>query len=205
MYDGVKTRVRKVGGNSDHFPVMIGLHLGLALCTFMFALVMDVLMRRIQGKMSWCMLFADNIVLIDKTRDGVNTQLEIWRQILESKGFKLSRTKIEYLECKFSGETQGGEGEGVGDIDGDVTHRIGAGWMKWRLASDVLCDKKVPPKLKEMKNEVPSFGMVSTPSLLLYWWRNLSSNPVKREGHQIQRKAGIQPVGIGRKGEKESH
>ncbi|KAK4359974.1 hypothetical protein RND71_022203 [Anisodus tanguticus] len=35
-----------------------------------------------------------------------------------------------------------------GEIDEDVTHRIGAGWMKWRLTSGVLCDKKVPPKLK---------------------------------------------------------
>ncbi|XP_070002810.1 uncharacterized protein [Nicotiana sylvestris] len=33
-------------------------------------------------------------------------------------------------------------------IDEDVTHRIGVGWMKWRLASGVLCDKKVPPLLK---------------------------------------------------------
>ncbi|KAF3643834.1 putative pre-mRNA-processing factor 6-like [Capsicum annuum] len=35
-----------------------------------------------------------------------------------------------------------------GEIDEDVSHRIGAGWMKWKLASEVLCDKKVPPKLK---------------------------------------------------------
>src|SRR6185295_6703177 len=35
-----------------------------------------------------------------------------------------------------------------GDIDDDVSHRIKAGWMKWRQASGVLCDKKVPQKLK---------------------------------------------------------
>ncbi|KAF3670237.1 F-box protein PP2-A15 [Capsicum annuum] len=35
-----------------------------------------------------------------------------------------------------------------GEIDEDVSHRIGAGWMKWKLASGVLCDKKVSPKLK---------------------------------------------------------
>ncbi|KAG5585655.1 hypothetical protein H5410_046089 [Solanum commersonii] len=36
-----------------------------------------------------------------------------------------------------------------GDIDDDVTHRIGVTWMKWRLASSVLCDKKIPSRLKE--------------------------------------------------------
>jgi hypothetical protein len=35
-----------------------------------------------------------------------------------------------------------------GDIDEDVRNRISAGWLKWRQASGVLCDKKVPQKLK---------------------------------------------------------
>ncbi|KAF3633985.1 GDP-mannose transporter GONST1 [Capsicum annuum] len=37
---------------------------------------------------------------------------------------------------------------GNGKIDEDVSYRIGAGWINWRLASGILCDKKVPPKLK---------------------------------------------------------
>jgi len=36
-----------------------------------------------------------------------------------------------------------------GDIDEDVRHRISAGWLKWRQASGVLCDKRVPQKLKD--------------------------------------------------------
>jgi hypothetical protein len=35
-----------------------------------------------------------------------------------------------------------------GDIDEDVSHRIKAGWMKWRRASRVLCNKRVPRKFK---------------------------------------------------------
>ena len=35
-----------------------------------------------------------------------------------------------------------------GDIDADVSHRIKVGWIKWRQASDILCDKRVPQKLK---------------------------------------------------------
>lgn len=35
-----------------------------------------------------------------------------------------------------------------GVIDDEITNRIGAGWLKWRLASGILCDKEVPQKLK---------------------------------------------------------
>jgi hypothetical protein len=36
-----------------------------------------------------------------------------------------------------------------GDIDEDVSHRIKAGWLKWRQAAGVLCDPRVPHKLKD--------------------------------------------------------
>ena len=36
----------------------------------------------------------------------------------------------------------------AGEIDVDVTHRIKAGWCKWRSASRVLCDKRIPTRLK---------------------------------------------------------
>ena len=35
-----------------------------------------------------------------------------------------------------------------GGIDEDVNHQIKAGWMKWHQASGILCDKRVPQKLK---------------------------------------------------------
>jgi hypothetical protein len=36
-----------------------------------------------------------------------------------------------------------------GEIDEDVSYRIRAGWVKWRQTSGVLCDRKVPQKLKD--------------------------------------------------------
>jgi len=95
MYDGAKTRVRTVGGDSEYFPVITGLHQGSALSPFLFALVMDALTHHIQGEVPWCMLFADDIILIDETRGGVNERLEIWRHALESEGLELSRRKWE--------------------------------------------------------------------------------------------------------------
>ncbi|XP_070019852.1 uncharacterized protein [Nicotiana sylvestris] len=111
-----------------------------------------------------------DIMLIDESCSGVNTRLEAWQKTLESKGLKLSRMKMECLECKFNVGTREVEVDMKLDtqvipksdsfkylrsviqvnkeIDEDVTHRIGAGWMKWRLSSGVLYNRNVPPRLK---------------------------------------------------------
>jgi hypothetical protein len=112
MYDNVVTSVRACDGETSDFPLKIGLHQGSALSPYIFALVMDAVTRDIQGEIPWCMLFADDVVLIDESRIGVDRKLELWRQTLESKGFRLSRTKIKYMRCEFSS---------VRSEDGDVT------------------------------------------------------------------------------------
>ncbi|KAL6586086.1 hypothetical protein OROMI_002730 [Orobanche minor] len=35
-----------------------------------------------------------------------------------------------------------------GELDGDVAHRIKAGWLKWKSATGVLCDPDMPHRLK---------------------------------------------------------
>ena len=105
-------------GDSDDFPIKIGLHQGSALSPYLFALVMDEVTRDIQGDIPWCMLFADDVVLVDDSRARVNRKLEMWRHALESKGFRLSRTKTEYTRCGFS-TTRHDEEEEV-NLDGHV-------------------------------------------------------------------------------------
>ena len=61
------------------------LHQGSTLSLYLFALVMDELTKHIQTDVPWCMLFADDIVLVDETKKGVNTKFELWRSNLESK------------------------------------------------------------------------------------------------------------------------
>lgn len=48
------------------------------------------------------MLFGDVIVLIDETRKWVSSRLEAWREALESRGFKISRSKTIYMDCRFN-------------------------------------------------------------------------------------------------------
>jgi len=113
MYDKVRTRVRTLVGDTDDFPIDIGLNQELASSPFLFTIVIDELTRGIKDEIPWCMLFANDIALIDETREGVNTKLEWWRDTLEAKGFKLSRSKTKYLHCRFSA--------GEGDVANEVT------------------------------------------------------------------------------------
>ena len=46
-----------------------------------------------------------------------------------------STTKYKYLGSIIQRD---------GEIDGDVNHRIQAGWLKFRAATAVLCDRKIP-------------------------------------------------------------
>ncbi|KAH1265348.1 LINE-1 retrotransposable element ORF2 protein [Glycine max] len=150
MYDRVSTSVRTQGGESDDFPITIGLHQGSTLSPYLFTLILDVLTEQIQEIAPRCMLFADDIVLLGESREELNERLETWRRALETHGFRLSRSKSEYMECKFNKRRRVSNSEDDGEIEGDVNHRIQAGWMKWRKASGVLCDAKVPIKLKGM-------------------------------------------------------
>ena len=101
MYDGIMANVRTCGGITSDFFITIGLHQESTLSPFLFSIVIDELTRAIQDEILWCMLFADDIVLV-AMRVRVNAKLELWRQTLESRGFRLSRAKTEYMECKFS-------------------------------------------------------------------------------------------------------
>src|SRR6185312_6921662 len=73
--------------------------------------------RDIQGEIPWCMLFADDVVLVDESRTWVNSKLGLWRRTLESKGFSLSRTKTEHMMCDFSATMHEG---GDVSLDGQV-------------------------------------------------------------------------------------
>ncbi|KAF3621797.1 Mitochondrial pyruvate carrier 1 [Capsicum annuum] len=107
------------------------------------------------SEVPYCLLFTDDVVLIDETELMLN-----WSGVSHESDVvnKLDTYSINKRESfKYMGSII----QEDGDIDEDVTHRIGARWMKWRLASRIMCDKKVPPKIKGK-----FYGVVVTPALL---------------------------------------
>jgi len=108
--------------------------------------------------------FAEDIVIIDETRDGANDELEQWRDTLEAKGFKLTRSKDECLKFWFN-EGKGGIANEVSiggvaipkvekfrylglviqeklDVNEDINQRIKVRWQKWKNASRVFAIKR---------------------------------------------------------------
>ena len=97
MYHGATTIVRSAAGLTKEFKVGVGLHHGSALSAFLFAIIIDRLTEDIRKDAPWDMLFADDIVLCRQNHRELEEDLEIWRNALERRGLKVSRSKTEYL------------------------------------------------------------------------------------------------------------
>lgn len=96
---GAKTRVRSGAGMTDTFGVGVGLHQGSALNPFLFNIVFDVLTMNVREGTPWDMMYADDVVLVGESKEGVELRLEEWRSALESRGMIISKTKTKYMMC----------------------------------------------------------------------------------------------------------
>jgi hypothetical protein len=77
MHDNVVTNVRTSDRDTNDFLINIGLHQGSALSPYLFDLVMNEVTRDIQGGICWCMLFTDDVVLVDESRTEVDQKLKL--------------------------------------------------------------------------------------------------------------------------------
>ena len=109
---------------------------------------------------------------------------------LESGGMMISRTKTEYMRCTHHDQDMEQrvevrlDVEVIKSVDGfkylgstitvdgreerEVTRRIQAGWKNWREVSGVLCDRRMPVKLKgkvykTVVRPAMMYGMEATP------------------------------------------
>ena len=148
------------------FKVKVGLHQGSALSPFLFAVIMDRLTDKVRREPPWTMLFADDIVIYEETREEVERRLESWRYALERREMKVSRSKTKYLcinggndketvkmentkmprikEFKYVGSTV----QESGSCERKVKKRVQAGWNEWRKVSGVICDRRLPARVK---------------------------------------------------------
>ena len=67
MYKESETVVRCAVETTESFNVKVGLHQGLALSPFLFAVIMDRLTDEVRREPPWTMLFSDNIMICEET------------------------------------------------------------------------------------------------------------------------------------------
>ena len=113
MYENSLTAVRSAVGMSEWFEVKVGLHQGSALSPFLIAVLMDRLTDEVRRESPWNMMFADDIVICGETREEVEVSLERWRDALERRGMKVSRSKTEYMCVNERGEGNTMQMQGV--------------------------------------------------------------------------------------------
>ena len=166
IYKESGTVVRCTVRTTESLKVKIGLHQESALSPFLFAVIMDRLTDEVRREPPSTMLFADDILICEETREKVERRLEFWKYALERRGMKVSRSKTKYLcingrndeetvkmedtkvprvkEFKYLGSTV----QESGSCEREVKKRVQAGWNGWRKVSGVICDRRLPVRVK---------------------------------------------------------
>ena len=125
MYRSSKTQVVTQKGETEYFPIEVGLHQGSALSPLLFIITIDVLllllllllrhtsrtlhryhtrvlMDNTEKDPPLAMMFADDLVLSAMTREKVEEDLETCIVVFERRELKISRPNTEYLPTPTS-------------------------------------------------------------------------------------------------------
>ena len=97
LYDGAKTRVRVHSELSEEFGVKIWMHQGSVQSPFLFAVVADVATKFARKCALDELLYADDLVQMGVTIKELRNTFFKWKEVFESKGFKVSLGKTKVM------------------------------------------------------------------------------------------------------------
>lgn len=75
MYGNIYTTVKTTVGITNPFTVKVGHLHGPVLSPYLFALIFDAFTADIQEEDTWCMLFADDVVLVIESVEDEECQI----------------------------------------------------------------------------------------------------------------------------------
>ena len=129
---------------------------------------MDVLSREVRSRDCWELLYADDLVITAKTEEELQARVLEWQSCLEDQGLKMNSEKTEVMVCSKTGEEElqikdrssrqlpqvnqfkylGSVLSEGGGCEREVKERVKAAWSKWREVAGVVCDRRMPRRLK---------------------------------------------------------
>ncbi|XP_064085365.1 uncharacterized protein LOC135200687 [Macrobrachium nipponense] len=129
---------------------------------------MDVLSEEIRNEELWKLLYTDDVVITAENEEDLQRTVGKWQKSLERGGLKVNVNKTEVLlssredgdriviqerrglnikqaeKFRYIGSTLSQEGGCEAEVDSSIK----AVWGKWREVAGVVCDKKMPIKMK---------------------------------------------------------
>ena len=155
---------------------------------------MDVLTEDVREDVAGSIIFADDIVLCGDDKTGMTEYLWTWRRALEDRGMRISRPKTQFIDFQFGEDNGQGRGpvkilgdelqrvhhfkylgssvEETGGMTTEISQRVSAAWANWKRCSGVLCDIRMPVKLKPEGEGLQNCGQTSS----VVWCRILGDN-----------------------------
>ena len=147
LYEGAKTWVRVDSHLSEEFGVNVGKHQGSVLSPVLFAVVVDVVTEFARVCVLNELLYADDLVLLSESIEGLKDKFLKWKESFESKGMKVSLGKTKVMVS--SGITKDDMSKSNVDLCGVCSLRV--------KANSVLCVQCAKWTHSDVKRATPKF------------------------------------------------
>ena len=156
MYADTSTMVKLNGKVSKGFGVRVGVHQGSVLSPLLFIIVLEALSRGFRGGLPMELLYADDLVLLADSEEGLVDKIKKWKVGMEEKGLRVNMAKTKVMRCRDgagqavkSGKFPCGvcnKGVGINSIECASCHawihrRCSGIIGKLKPASDYCCSK----------------------------------------------------------------
>ena len=67
--------------------------------SLLFTIVLEALSRHFRKGLPWTLFYADDLVLLAKSREILMEKIKIWKEGLESKGLRVNVGKTKVMKC----------------------------------------------------------------------------------------------------------
>ena len=99
LCEGSKIKVKIGSEFSEKFHATVGVHQGSVLSPLLFAVVVDVVTDNAREDLLKEVLYADELVQLSETMEGLKERFMKWRSGLESKELEVNLQKTKVMLC----------------------------------------------------------------------------------------------------------
>ena len=82
---------------SEEFEVKVKVHQGLVLSPLQFIIVLETFSREFRVRCPWEIPFADNLVILTETLEGLMAKMGVWKNGIDSKRLKANMKKTKVI------------------------------------------------------------------------------------------------------------